>query len=369
MGRHFLRLTGGHFLWDHCLHELASKKNSPDQSHGQHPLDLSTDAVLAANPDTDLLGGLFSMGANVEPLRVCKTIYLPTPFFGIFLEWDLIPMESWNCLCSAIVGRGLEVDCCPIIGSLSFTLNLNTGNDKSPLAMTRPSAHLVNVYLLHHRHHMLTHHLPGMDPTPQRVHGYLIATHIGEVAVEMRRDRKAEALAHKVDVEKGIPELLGYNFTYLLRLGQVAALKDTPAWKEPTRAPKHQHMMTLQKDLGNISHCLSVCTPIIATPGLPKLTLALGFCLDHRDDLYTGTHQFELGQQTSASQKLLKDRIYQHQVIADGGTAPSLADMAMLTMPYGVSLLATLAIAQGDHAHLRVVVVTLFGPDPPPQWQ
>ena len=58
---------------------------------------------------------------------------------------------------------------------------------------------------------MLTHHLPGMDSALQRVQGLLIATHTGEVMVNMRKDRDVKALSHKADKEKGIQDLLGYN--------------------------------------------------------------------------------------------------------------------------------------------------------------
>ena len=48
-----------------------------------------------------------STDANVEPLRICKTIYLPTPFIGIFLIRDLTPMETWTLFCGAIVNGGI----------------------------------------------------------------------------------------------------------------------------------------------------------------------------------------------------------------------------------------------------------------------
>ena len=63
---------------------------------------------------------------------------------------------------------------------------------------------------------MLTHHLPRLEPSLQRFHRLLIATHTKEIAVEMRRDKEAKSLACKANEEKGIPELLGSNFTYLL---------------------------------------------------------------------------------------------------------------------------------------------------------
>ena len=102
--------------------------------------------------------------------------------------------------------------------------------------------------------------------------------------------------------------------------------------------------------------------PIIATPGFLKLTLALGFCLDHHDNLVTGLHQFRLCQHTSTARKALKACSYQHQFITGGGVVPSLSDVATLTAPDGFSLPTTLAMIQGAHTYLRVVMVTLFGP-------
>ena len=78
-----------------------------------------------------------------------------------------------------------------------------------------------------------------------------------------------------------------------------------------------------------------------------------------------GLHHFGLGQHTSAAWKMLKARADQHQIIAGGGAAPSLSDAATLMVPYGFSLLSTLAMKQGSHSRLRVVLVTLFGADHP----
>ena len=65
-------------------------------------------------------------------------------------------MEAWNRLCGAIVDRGLEVDCRLIIDWLHVTLTLKTGDEKAPLAMLHPTVPLAYIYLLQHRHHMLT---------------------------------------------------------------------------------------------------------------------------------------------------------------------------------------------------------------------
>ena len=169
-----------------------------------------------------------------------------------------------------------------------------------------------------------------------------------------------------MDAEKGVPYILGSKLNYLLRFVQVAAHKDPPPmWKELVGYPKRQHLTTHQRALDDTARRLGVWAPIVATPVLPKLTLSLGFRLEHRNDLVTSRHKFGIGQHTSAAQKVLKARSEQHQVIADSCAAPSLADMATLMAPDSVSLSATLSMVCGGHSQLRVVLATLFGPDHP----
>ena len=78
-----------------------------------------------------------------------------------------------------------------------------------------------------------------------------------------------------------------------------------------------------------------------------------------------GLYQFRLVQHTSSARKVLKARSDQHRFIAGDGNAPSLADAATLTAPYGVSLPATLSMVQGAYILMRVVLVILFRPDQP----
>ena len=141
--------------------------------------------------------------------------------------------------------------------------------------------------------------------------------------LKLRQDRGAKALARKADDKKGVPDLLWTNLTYLLYLGQVSAHEDLPPiCKELSEAPKREHLTTLQRALDYTSHRLSIHAHIVPMPGLLKITLALGFCLDHQDDLGMGLHQFGLSQHTSAARKVLKARADQHQVIAGSGATP-----------------------------------------------
>ena len=190
--------------------------------------DLDIDAALELDPDTDLLGPFTTANSGVEPLCIRKTIYLPTPFVGNFLYRDLTPTEAWNHICGAIGDAGQEVDFRSIGEWLWVALTKKVGDEKSPLALPRPTITLGDRNLLSHCHHMLTRHLPGLDPSPQRVQGSLIATHVGEVRVKLRRDWEAKLQARKSDYLKGVPDLLGINLTYLLHLSQVSENEPPP---------------------------------------------------------------------------------------------------------------------------------------------
>ena len=122
-------------------------------------------------------------------------IYLPTPFYGILLERNLTPVEACTCLRGSIMYGVQEVDFRTIIYWLLVALTKKVGDNKLPLALTRSNAPLAYGDLLLHCHHMLTRHLPRMEPYFHRVKGSLIATHIREVVLELRQDREAKAQA------------------------------------------------------------------------------------------------------------------------------------------------------------------------------
>ena len=165
-----------------------------------------------------------------------------------------------------------------MIDWLSVALTKKVGYDKSPLSMPRPTAPLDKGDCLCHHHHMFTQHIPRLDRALQRVQGLLIATHIGEVTVKMRRDIEVKVQSHNVYDEKGVLCLLGTNLTYTLCIRQVSAHEYLPPiWKDIAGGPKRQHMKRLQKALDDTACFLRFHAPIVVMPGLIKLTLALGF--------------------------------------------------------------------------------------------
>ena len=72
---------------------------------------LAIDAAMDDDPNLDILGSFAADDADVDAIRVRKTIYLPFPLVGIFLERDLTPVEAWSHLRGTIVCAGATVDC------------------------------------------------------------------------------------------------------------------------------------------------------------------------------------------------------------------------------------------------------------------
>ena len=141
---------------------------------------------MFANTKLNLLIPFSAGHTDVGSIYFRKTIYLTTPFLGIFLERNLMPVEALSFLRGAIVDARYTVDCLPIINWLWVALTRKSGIDQmSTLAMLQPNSTLRDVKLKHHYHQAITRHLSGIDSVLQRVQGLLIATQIGEVAVEM----------------------------------------------------------------------------------------------------------------------------------------------------------------------------------------
>ena len=86
------------------------------------PMAQAIHVALSADPKTDLLGPFTTDDADVDAIHVQKTIYLPSPFTGIFLERDLALVQAWSRLCGDIFEDSATVDFCPIIGWIQVAL-------------------------------------------------------------------------------------------------------------------------------------------------------------------------------------------------------------------------------------------------------
>ena len=77
------------------------------------PTELAINGKFADDLDTNLLGTFNSMDMYLEPLRIFKTIYIPTTLVWFLLKQDITPGEAWTRFCDAIVAGGQEVDFSP----------------------------------------------------------------------------------------------------------------------------------------------------------------------------------------------------------------------------------------------------------------
>ena len=164
----------------------------------------------------------------------------------------------------------------------------------------------------------------------------------------MRRDREAKSQSRKADKYKGVPDLLVTNLTYLLRLVQVFEHEAIPPHMEGACGIPEASAPDNAAEEGQQNRSLTK-------------HLRAHILLNQWDDLSMGIHQFGMVQHTSTSQKVLKDRSDQHQVIAGGDAAPFLADSDTLTVPDGLSLPSTLSMEWGSHMWLSMVLDTLLG--------
>ena len=99
-----------------------------------------------------------------------------------------MPAEVWRFLRGSIVYNRDVVDCRPIVEWLRVALTKNSEEEQPHYPeMTRPTSLLMDGDLIRQCHQIVTCHLPGIDPVVQYMMGSLIATHTGEVAVDLQQ--------------------------------------------------------------------------------------------------------------------------------------------------------------------------------------
>ena len=74
---------------------------------------------------------------------------------------------------------------------------------------------------LQHIHNVLVRHLSVSDLALQYAQGFLIATHIGNLTIELFRNQELKSWVKEQYYNKRFPDFVRTNTTYLLRLEQV----------------------------------------------------------------------------------------------------------------------------------------------------
>ena len=127
------------------------------------------------------------------------------------------------------------------------------------------------------------------------------------------------------------------------------------------RATKHQQLLVLQRAFDAATEDMGLHAPIIATPSLLKLVLALGFRMEIQDNLPTGVHPFVLGHHTATVRKFLQGQADRYAMVASGAGAPSLADVEIHSAPDSMTLPQNFSMVCGQWLRTRLIAGTCFG--------
>ena len=82
------------------------------------PSAAAIDTSLAGDPNVALLGPYGAGDSGAEIIRCCKTVYVPAPYVGLLLIYNITPVEACNRLRGEIVDAAAETDCRPVINWL-----------------------------------------------------------------------------------------------------------------------------------------------------------------------------------------------------------------------------------------------------------
>ena len=126
------------------------------------------------------------MGATA--IHACCTICMLLPFVTILLAGELSLAETWLRILGALFTANLEAYCQAVILWLWVVLVCSAPNALSLLLTSETTVILANSVLLKHRHTVIIHNLPGLDPLMILATGSLIATNIRYLVLGQRVD-------------------------------------------------------------------------------------------------------------------------------------------------------------------------------------
>ena len=85
-------MTSGAVGYENCLTSILEQIRAAIYA----PTAKEIDADLAADSSVDLPGPFSADNSGVDAVLILKTIYLPPPYPGIFVERYLSPTKAWS---------------------------------------------------------------------------------------------------------------------------------------------------------------------------------------------------------------------------------------------------------------------------------
>jgi hypothetical protein len=321
------------------------------------------DAILAGQPDVELLGPYAQGEAGTELIKVRCTCFVPPKYVGMFLGKPLTPREAWERVRGQIVTDGKEVACRALIKYLQAALTQSAVNAKPLLALAEaPTAPLADAMLLEHRRRILCEDFPELDQEAGRRQQDQIAVSISELVRDNQVAREEAREERQREKVKRVEEMLrATGVQKLLRWSQVAATAEVPnIWRDLAKAKKAQQLGVLQWAVDKTKDELGESElQFIITPAVLEMVKSLRFAMVTNDHVSTGMQPFMFPEEAiegALSSKALYEAMY------DGSNAPPLSEFAIV-MQAKPGAPQAIYQARNQVRRVHILLMVLLGDD------
>ena len=300
------------------FYQVASQVRRPT-------LDVAANAFIV-DPALQLLGPYNNGDAGTTVLKVRRSQILPPRYGHYFLDGGKTPRQCLTEFWAMVMGDGLDVQLAPL---LDFFLVAATRHGAAgPVTRTAAlPAVQADSLMMHHRHDIVTRHLPllgqqvatqGAQAIANSVHGLTAAHHATAQAESARRAATA----------KSPDSMLGQTILSLLALAHVGTSAQLPpVWQDLAQAPKGGQRAAIQARINDEAMTISPQVPIKMPPSIVAHTIGLEWATAHPSDLSTGIHPFLFGTGHPTEGNGRGDQATAFDFMMTGGTAPSHQDV------------------------------------------
>jgi hypothetical protein len=207
------------------------------------------DTALAGDPNAAFLGPFVDADADTELIRYRRTCYVPPCYVPLFLAGPLTPRDAWNVVKHQIDADNNAVSCTAVVDYLRAAITLTTVNALPALALAvDPVAPLADQDLMIHRRRILEKDFPLLNTTQHSIQQNQIATQIGVLIQDNRRQQLLEEQRRQAASDKPLSNFIGPRGVQILLLncGVMSENQLPPIWAELANATKAQQLAVLQ---------------------------------------------------------------------------------------------------------------------------
>ena len=254
-------LNGKYFAFEGELVNNTGHTVEIDQAvfnliNNQHAVPTINDitAAIAADPDLQMMGPYTAADAHTEAVKTRRIVPVPHFIGGLFLVHPdgISARQFWEDIYPVIEGAGKVAECKALLQFFQLMITSSGGaGQPSILEAARPVPPARNVTLIQRQHELLLHHFPMLRPDAMVQQASQIATEIGELTQQQRRQYEEAKLEKEKAKDKTVESWLGKSrLSLLLRnLGfpdEATLNRILPLYKEIASAAKADRLGTLQ---------------------------------------------------------------------------------------------------------------------------